>query len=84
MNVGGIFIHKINIQAVHLCRATYLTRNIIDYFLLLSLLEAARWAPSSYNYQPWRFIVATKDDITQYNRLLNILVEFNQCIAHIG
>jgi nitroreductase len=45
---------------------------------LLSLLEAARWAPSSYNHQPWRFIVATKDDITEYNRLLSTLVEFNQ------
>ena len=29
---------------------------------LLSLLEAARWAPSSYNYQPWGFIIATKDN----------------------
>jgi len=45
---------------------------------LLSLLEAARWAPSSYNYQPWSFIVATKDDATEYNRLLSTLVEFNQ------
>jgi nitroreductase len=45
---------------------------------LLSLLEAARWAPSSYNHQPWSFIVATKDDPTEYNRLLSILVEFNQ------
>jgi len=45
---------------------------------LLSLLEAARWAPSSYNYQPWSFIVATKDDSSEYDRLLSILVEFNQ------
>jgi nitroreductase len=45
---------------------------------LLSLLEAARWAPSSYNHQPWNFIVATKDDATEYNRLLSTLVEFNQ------
>jgi len=45
---------------------------------LLSLLEAARWAPSSFNHQPWRFIVATKDKITEYNRLLSTLVEFNQ------
>lgn len=45
---------------------------------LLSLLEAARWAPSSYNHQPWSFIVATKDDQTEYNRLLSTLVEFNQ------
>ncbi|MCG6138424.1 MAG: nitroreductase family protein [Nostoc sp. LLA-1] len=45
---------------------------------LLSLLEAARWAPSSYNHQPWSFIVATKDNPTEYNRLLSTLVEFNQ------
>ncbi|BAY76526.1 Nitroreductase family protein [Nostoc sp. DSM 114161] len=45
---------------------------------ILSLLEAARWAPSSYNYQPWNFIVATKEDETEYNRLLSTLVEFNQ------
>jgi nitroreductase len=45
---------------------------------LLSLLEAARWAPSSYNYQPWSFIIATKDNPEEYNRLLDTLVEFNQ------
>jgi nitroreductase len=45
---------------------------------LLSLLEAARWSASSYNYQPWSFIVATKDNPEEYNRLLSVLVEFNQ------
>ncbi|MBD2199976.1 MULTISPECIES: nitroreductase family protein [Calothrix] len=45
---------------------------------LLSLLEAARWAPSSFNHQPWSFIVATKEDVTEYNRLFSTLVEFNQ------
>ena len=33
---------------------------------LLSLFEAARLAPSSNNEQPWRFIVAIKDDIGAY------------------
>ena len=33
---------------------------------LLSLFEAARWAPSSYNEQPWSYIVATKEDSTQF------------------
>ena len=28
---------------------------------LLTLLEAARWAPSSYNSQPWRFLYARRD-----------------------
>ena len=45
---------------------------------LRSVLEAARWAPSSYNEQPWSFIVATKDDPAEYDRLLGCLVEFNQ------
>lgn len=44
---------------------------------LRSLFEAARWAPSSYNEQPWRFIVATKEERTEYERLFNCLVEGN-------
>jgi len=44
---------------------------------LRSLLEAARWAPSSYNEQPWSFIVATKEDEAEYARLLSCLVEGN-------
>ena len=43
-----------------------------------SVLEAARWAPSCYNEQPWFFIVATKENPEEYNRLLGCLVEFNQ------
>src|SRR5690606_15385785 len=45
---------------------------------LRSLFEAARWAPSSYNEQPWRYIVATKADLEQYDRLLSCLVPGNQ------
>ena len=45
---------------------------------LRSLFEAARWAPSSYNAQPWYFIVGTKDNPENYNRVLESLVEFNQ------
>jgi len=48
---------------------------------LLSLLEAARWAPSSFNEQPWAFIVATKDEPEEYARLLGCLVEGNQAWA---
>ncbi|MDQ1256915.1 MAG: hypothetical protein QG656_1515, partial [Candidatus Hydrogenedentes bacterium] len=42
-----------------------------------SLIEAARWAASCYNEQPWRFIVATKDDPAAYARMLGCLVELN-------
>ncbi len=44
---------------------------------LRSLLEAARWAPSSSNEQPWSFIVATKEHAGEYERLLSCLVEGN-------
>lgn len=50
----------------------------IDSDTLRSILEAARWAPSSYNEQPWSFIVATKDDPAEYERLLSCLVPANQ------
>ena len=42
------------------------------------LFEAARWAPSSYNAQPWAFIVATREDGEGYNRLLSTLVDVNR------
>jgi nitroreductase len=44
---------------------------------LASLMEAARWAPSSMNEQPWSFIVATKANKSDFDRLLGCLVEFN-------
>ena len=43
-----------------------------------SLFEAARWAASSYNEQPWRYIVATKENPGEFERLLSCLVEGNQ------
>lgn len=48
---------------------------------LASLLEAARWAPSSMNEQPWRFVVATRDDAEGFERLLGCLVPGNQVWA---
>ncbi len=48
---------------------------------LCSLFEAARWAPSSYNEQPWSYIVATKDDAAQFEAVLACLNEANQAWA---
>jgi nitroreductase len=45
---------------------------------LRTILEAARWAASSYNEQPWRFIVARKSDKQAFEKLLSLLVPFNQ------
>src|SRR5580693_625577 len=44
-------------------------------------IEAARWAASSYNGQPWYFIVGTKDHPEDYKRVLDCFVEFNQSWA---
>lgn len=47
--------------------------------ILWSLFEAARWAPSSSNEQPWRFIVATKrDHELEWKRLFDCLAEGNR------
>jgi nitroreductase len=44
---------------------------------LVAILEAARWAPSAFNGQPWRFFVGKQGDTT-YSQILSSLVEFNQ------
>jgi nitroreductase len=45
--------------------------------VLRSLFEAARWAPSSSNEQPWAYLVATKNDSENFAKMLGVLVEFN-------
>ncbi len=47
---------------------------------LMALFEAARWAPSSYNNQPWRFIYA-KCDSPEWQTMFDLLVPFNQSWA---
>ena len=47
---------------------------------LMILLEAARWAPSSYNNQPWRFIYA-KQKTASWEKLFDLLVPFNKIWA---
>lgn len=48
---------------------------------LRSLFEAARWAASSYNEQPWVYIVATCEQPQEFQKMLGCLVEFNQSWA---
>jgi nitroreductase len=45
--------------------------------VLKGVFQAARWAASSYNEQPWRFLVGRRGDET-YKKILDSLVEFNQ------
>ena len=48
---------------------------------LLAVLEAARWAPSAFNGQPWRFYVGQRGDEV-FAQILDSLAPFNQGWAH--
>ena len=49
----------------------------VDPAVLRSLFEAARWAASSNNGQPWHFIVASRKEPEAFQRVLSCFVEFN-------
>ena len=57
-----------------------MTDEKLSYEELMSLFEAARWAPSSANSQPWKFIYATRDT-EEWNTLFNLLVDLNKIWA---
>lgn len=57
-----------------------MTGDSIDDEVLMSLFEAARWAPSSYNNQPWRFLYA-KRDTSNWDVFFNLLLEGNKIWA---
>ncbi|HED66189.1 MAG TPA: nitroreductase [Planctomycetes bacterium] len=44
---------------------------------LASLLEAARWAPSAFNEQPWRIVAAVRENEEDFERIASCLVEAN-------
>lgn len=50
---------------------------LIEPEKLVKLFEAARWSASCFNDQPWAFMVATKDDTVNYQKMLDCLVPFN-------
>jgi nitroreductase len=56
----------------------------VEPVLLARLFEAARWAPSSFNEQPWAFIVATKEQPDDFARVLGCLVAGNQTWARLA
>jgi nitroreductase len=55
-----------------------MTDEELDDDTIMSLFEAARWAPSSYNNQPWRFIYAKRNTPQHWNKLFNLLAEPNK------
>ena len=57
-----------------------MTGEELDEQDIMPLFEAARWAPSSFNNQPWRFIYA-KRNTGHWDRLFNLLVDTNKLWA---
>jgi nitroreductase len=49
---------------------------------LVILFEAARWAASASNEQPWAFLVASQQDPKNFEDMVGVLVEFNQTWAN--
>lgn len=62
----------INRRTSHIMSGKPVTKKI-----LMSLFEAARWAPSSYNEQPWKFIYALRNT-PAWDLLFPLLVPYNQ------
>ncbi|MDP3147966.1 MAG: nitroreductase family protein [Ignavibacteria bacterium] len=57
-----------------------LEKNISPENLQL-LFEAARWAPSSRNEQPWNYILVKKDEPEQFEKMIDVLIESNKTWA---
>ena len=69
--------YKINSLILNRWSPRSMTGEELDEDTIMSLFEAARWAPSSYNNQPWRFIYAKRNS-PHWNKLFNLLAEPNK------
>src|SRR4051795_5500350 len=50
----------------------------VDGASLRRLFEAARWAPSSSNEQPWYYLVGTSEFPAEHEKILSVIMEGNQ------
>jgi nitroreductase len=51
---------------------------LVDEEIIASLFEAARRAPSAFNEQPWRFILADRKNKDEFDSMLQVLFEKNR------
>jgi nitroreductase len=70
-------MYKINPLILNRWSARSMTGEELCEVDIMTLFEAARWAPSSSNNQPWRFIYA-KRNTEHWNKLFNLMVEGNK------
>jgi len=71
-NINSLFVNRWSPRA--------LSGEEISHDDLMGLFEAARWAPSSYNNQPWRFIYAMRNT-DHWQRLFSLLIDWNKIWA---
>lgn len=72
--------HSIDPQFLERWSPRAFTDESIPEATLLGFIEAARWAPSAYNAQPWRFLYARRESM-DWPRYLGLLNEFNRSWA---
>ncbi len=72
--------YKINALAEQRWSPRAFSNRIVESNKIKSILEAARWAPSAFNEQPWRFIIGQKGNNT-YKKILSTLVDWNKLWA---
>lgn len=76
-NKKRVATHAIDPQFIERWSPRAFTGEDIPEATLLGFIEAARWAPSAYNAQPWRFLYARRDS-ADWQRYLDLLVEANR------
>jgi len=59
------------------------TKELVSEEKILEILEAARWAPSGLNNQPWKFVIVSekKEELASLTKYSSVIRGANQCIA---
>lgn len=70
--IDDLFINRRSLRAM--------SGESIEHETLMSVFEAARWAPSSWNNQPWRFVYVQRG-MAEWDAFYNLIGEFNQVWA---
>lgn len=69
--------HDVEPMFLHRWSPRAFTGEAVPDAVLMSLFEAARWAPSAFNLQPWRFVYARRGG-PDWDRLLDVLIDYNK------
>jgi nitroreductase len=76
--------HEVDPQFLERWSPRAFTGEAIPEPTLMSMFEAARWAPSAFNGQPWRFVYARREKPADWGPLFGALIEYNQLWVGTG